>query len=383
MTQILGIQRRMVELGRIRTGDRGGTNRAPRKLSNFRLTSASRPLLEAAARIYGGTVRAWQDGPDDGLWELLTETDVLDIMVPPVITAYSQSYEVWDAGGCTVRCDGRWESIAGAPCSHGIEHEGMKVTTRVSVILPKLPGLGTWRLETHGWNAAATLPASLDLLIQAGQRNQWLPATLRLEPRTQKTRVNGKPQTRKFSVPVIDIAGFTFEEMVALGSGSTEYEALPEGLPVQPGPSRPRGMVGRPELPPAPELPAEAQAFSRPVERAFPVEQPAVQEASAAGPVADQETVAVDTQQRRDGEPIQGAPGPSDSGSAPTATVSPIGRLALFREIKTLGLPEQAVVDRAATLYPDVPPKDLSDDQRGEVLASLRADPPTVAMGLS
>lgn len=368
---ILGVQRRMTEIGRIRTGDRGGTNRAPRKLTKFRLTSASRPTLEAAARLYGGTVKAWQDGPDDGLWELFTETDVLDIMVPPVITAYSQSYEVWDAGGCTVRCDGRWESIQGEPCSHGVEHEGMKVTTRVSVILPKLPGLGTWRLETHGWNAAATLPASLDLLIQAGQRNQWLPATLRLEPRTQKTRVNGKPQTRRFVVPVIDIAGFTFEEMVALGAGS-DYAELPSVLPAEPGPSRPKGMVGRPELPPPVELPAEAEAFTRPVERAFPVEQPAVQEEPA------EPSVAADRTEEAAGvaETVEAA-----AASAPgSAAAVPIGRLKLYAAIKELGIPEQAVVDRASDLYPGVAPKDLTDEQRGHVLAALKSDP--VAMGL-
>lgn len=357
MTQILGVQRRMVELGRIRTGDRGGTNRAPRKLSKFRLTSASRPLLEAAARVYGGTVRAWQDGPDDGLWELLTETDVLDIMVPPVITAYSQSYEVWDAGGCSVRCDGRWESIAGEPCSHGIEHDGMKVTTRVSVILPKLPGLGTWRLETHGWNAAATLPASLDLLIQAGQRSTWLPATLRLEPRTQKTRVNGKPQTRKFSVPVIDIAGLTFEEMVALGSGTDDYVALPDGLPAQPGPSRPNPSlrVDRPELPEPPALPPQAAAFSGPVARPFPDEQPAVTEASAEPPVVAEAATA----------------GPDE-----LAPPAPLGRLAFLEAIRVAGISQEDAVKRSEEMYPGVQPKGLTDEQRGVLWADLVASLP-------
>ena len=63
--------------------------------------------------MYGGQVRAWQGAPDDGYWELYTDTDALDIMVPPVMSAYSQLYEVWDAGGCTLRCDGAWAYVFG------------------------------------------------------------------------------------------------------------------------------------------------------------------------------------------------------------------------------------------------------------------------------
>src|SRR4029077_10632451 len=146
--------------------------------------------------------------------------DALDIMVPPVMNAYSQLYEIWDAGGCTLRCDGTWEAIAGEPCSHG-DHEGMTVKTRVSVILPKLPGLGTWRLETHGWNAAATMPAALDLLIQAGKTG-WLPAILRLDQQSSKKKLPGpngqlRSQSFRYVVPVIDIIGFTFAELFAAG----------------------------------------------------------------------------------------------------------------------------------------------------------------------
>lgn len=228
----INVQRRLTELGRIRLGDKGGKGQ-PQKLNKFRLTSASRPILEAAARMYGGTVRAWQGAPDDGMWELYTDTDALDIMVPPVVSAYSQLYEIWDAGGCTLRCDGAWESIAQEPCSHDHTPEGLgpdgkewRVTTRVSVILPKLPGLGTWRLETHGWNAAATLPAALDMLAHASARG-WLPAILRLEQQSSKKKVPGangemRSQTFRYVVPVIDIIGVTFAELLVSGSADAE-----------------------------------------------------------------------------------------------------------------------------------------------------------------
>ena len=77
---ILTLQRRLRELGRIRTGVKvaasNGKSR-PAKLETFRLTSASRGLLDAAAEIYGGDVRAWPEG--DG-WELVTKVDALDIV---------------------------------------------------------------------------------------------------------------------------------------------------------------------------------------------------------------------------------------------------------------------------------------------------------------
>jgi hypothetical protein len=124
MSQIIGVQRRMMELGRIRLGDKADSG-APRKLSKFRLTSASRALLEAAAELYGGTVQDWQGAPDDGYFELYTDTDTLDIILPPVFSdrdgsptlPYSQAYELWSGGGCQRRCDGATEPSQGSRAS--------------------------------------------------------------------------------------------------------------------------------------------------------------------------------------------------------------------------------------------------------------------------
>jgi len=288
-TRGLAVQRRLVEIGRIRLGQKG-TRGEPKKLEKFRLTSASRPVLEAAARLYGGTVRAWQGAPDEGMWELLTETAAIDVMVPPVMNAYSQFYEVWDAGGCTVRCDGHWESIAEEPCTHG-DHSDLapngqpwKVTTRVSVIMPKLPGLGVWRLETHGWNAAATLPSSLDLIGAAGK---WIPAQIRLEQRSSRTRdeKSGRVLVRRFVVPVLDIQGLSFAELLAAGAESDDYTstavalppvaAAPRALPAPAvGPHRPPASqrVARPELAPEVELEDVAAPFAIEPAKPFPEE---------------------------------------------------------------------------------------------------------------
>jgi hypothetical protein len=287
----LAVQRRLVELGRIRLGQKGSRGE-PKKLEKFRLTSASREVLEAAARLYGGTVRSWQGAPDEGMWELYTETAALDVMVPPVMNAYSQYYEVWDAGGCTLRCDGFWESIAEEPCSHG-DHSDLapngqpwKVTTRVSVILPNLPGLGVWRLETHGWNAAATLPSSLDLIGAAGK---WIPAQIRLEQRSSRTRdeKTNRVLVRRFVVPVLDIQGMSFAALLAAGQASDDYtspavslpprDVAPRALPAPAvGPHRPAysQKVDRPELAPEPPLEDEAAPFVIEATKPFPDEAP-------------------------------------------------------------------------------------------------------------
>jgi recombination directionality factor gp3-like protein len=109
MSPVYGIQRRMRELGRIRTGDqvpdKNGKARA-HMLETFRLTSADAGILQLAAQAYGGEVRPWEGGPADGLFELYTDRSSIAIAVPPSEEPYSQWYELWSAGGCQRRCNG-------------------------------------------------------------------------------------------------------------------------------------------------------------------------------------------------------------------------------------------------------------------------------------
>lgn len=257
---LVGLQRRFMELGRIRLGDRGPKG-APRKLTHFRLTSASRALLEAAASVYGGKVREWQDAPDEGVFELYTEASELDIILPPVFSdrdgsptlPYSQSYEMWSGGGCVRRCDGETEVLSGKPCACG-EARGTdpkttcQITTRLNVMLPKLPGLGVWRLESRGWNAASLLPGTLDLLLLAASQQRFIPAVLRLEQRTSKKG----GQTRKFVVPVVDLPEFRIGEVLERGLVSATQPLAING----PAPAPPR-----PELPAGQDPPAEPERF--------------------------------------------------------------------------------------------------------------------------
>jgi hypothetical protein len=166
----------------------------PVKLKTFRLTSNDRKVLDAAAALYGGKVGAWTDAPDEGMWQLTTEASELDILVPRSLRSVSQAWELWQGGTCERRCDGVVEELSGRRASAGPSaartDEFCDIVTRLSVILPRLPGLGVWRLDTGGWNAASTIPSTLDLLL-ALDPGRWCrrscgPSRRRARPATRR-----------------------------------------------------------------------------------------------------------------------------------------------------------------------------------------------------
>lgn len=273
MTRPIDVQRTLVEVGRIRLGVRvefrardGSTKTRPDKIDTWRLTSASRPRLEAAAAIYGGEVRPWQGAPDEGYWELLTTSREMRILLPPSLTAYTQAYELWDAGGCARRCDGRTEVLSGSPCLCDPQARECRILTRVSVMLRDLPGLGRWRLDTHGWNAATKLTATLDLAAQFSP-GQWIPAVLmavaksrriRVDASGQRVRTGGKAQTLRWVEPEIDIPEFTPGQVI---EGQAVIAAPPPASLVAGGRDHRRDRVERPSLPAGPPPPSAPEAF--------------------------------------------------------------------------------------------------------------------------
>src|SRR5262245_21384901 len=228
----------MVEAGRIRAGEKGAKGE-PRKLDKWRLTSKDNERLLAAQELWGGTVVGWRENE----WELRTETASLPIMLLPG-HAPTTWYELWSKGGCQRRCDGQHEVISDSVCLCGEERE-CKPYTRLSVLLPDLPGIGSWLLTTTGWNAAAELAGAADLLQRAAAQGVLIPARLRLEQRVQV--IGG--QTRRFAVPVIDI-DVSFRELLG-GQGALvppSRGALPSGyVPIagngSTGPSLAEGLT--------------------------------------------------------------------------------------------------------------------------------------------
>jgi hypothetical protein len=195
MSPILDLQKRLVELGRIRQGtttpgtsSSGRTFNRPVKLDTWRLTSRDRTLVDAAAGLYGGEPQPWRDGAE---WEVITETDQLDILVIPGQTL-SQWWETWGqpngkgAVSCLRRCDG-YEQTDGSPCACPADYDerrelagegkACKPITRLSVVLPRLPGIGQWRLEARGFNAAKEVAAATGLIERASHDGDHVPGS--------------------------------------------------------------------------------------------------------------------------------------------------------------------------------------------------------------
>lgn len=234
------INRRFTEVGRIRLGDKiaittrkGEPGTAPRKLTKFRVTSPAEDLLLRVAEIYGGEVVPWDEAPTGKgtQHQLYVEAETLDVMVPPgqVLT---QSYELWSNGGCDRRCNGAVQQDGGACVCPVTDPDAMSegrkakpkpttcaLTTRLSVWLPKVPGIGVWRLESHGWYAANELPGAAEMLSLASEAGRPLPAVLRIASRVVKR--DGK--TNQFIVPQLEPA-VTVTSLMALGRGEITPE---------------------------------------------------------------------------------------------------------------------------------------------------------------
>ncbi len=229
---IIGLQRRLVEVGRIRMGEKNEKGH-PTRLDSWKLTSRDQLRLTAAAKAFGGEVREWKDHP--GQYELHTEVDSLPILLMPG-QALSQHYELWSGGGCKRRCDGETEQLTDGACLCNPENRECKPHTRLNVLLPDVAGIGAWRLDTQGYYAATELSGTVDLLEVATMRGVLLPARLRIDQRV----VLRDGQTKRFPVPTLDIDVRPLEmhaitqaavegEVANLPSGYRPVAALPSG----------------------------------------------------------------------------------------------------------------------------------------------------------
>jgi hypothetical protein len=209
-------QRRLRERGRIRIGysttnERG--KKIPHKLDRFRFTSVDRATIEQVAAVYGGQAKPWKDGGRSE-WEVVTDATELAVVFITGGVSFSQSREQWQGGFLVRMCDGETAHVparAGRfrtePCSCDLDGEPVcKKTTHLGLILPHLPGLGVWRLVTHGQNAAEELAGNVELIESAFAAGlHRVQARLTIEFREKRRIVDDKPVVRKFPVPVLDL----------------------------------------------------------------------------------------------------------------------------------------------------------------------------------
>jgi hypothetical protein len=206
---IIDIQRRLAEAGRIRIGEqieiksgKSAGKKRPARLGAFRLTSSNERSLQSLAKTYGGEVKPWADAPVGTQWELFTDADELNVLVPPSSMSFSQWYELWSGGGCQRRCDGQRNSILESECICDPEDRECKPHTRLSVMLAELPTSGMWRLDTQGYYAASELSGAFELaqMVSTATGASILRGHLRLEQREVK---RPDQPSNKFVVPVL------------------------------------------------------------------------------------------------------------------------------------------------------------------------------------
>jgi len=377
MSPILDLQQRLQEVGRIRMGEKVATKsggKRPGRLAHFRLTSRDATRLEAAAAVYGGTVQPWAERA--GEHELYTEADQLRVIIIPG-QALSQWWELWSGGGCTRRCDGFHEVLSDGPCLCKAEYDdkadqatnekACKATTRLAVLLPDVPGIGHWRLETHSYYAAVELAAANHLIEEATRRGALLPARLRID---QRKKVAGGTTT-PYPVPVLDL-DVSADDLLQLGPAAAEGEVVqlpqlppapaqaPEGHTPVPdaargGTSLQAGLAGvsGPPTPPAPRSnaaeqlgvptppPAATAPLPGPDEDPPPVQQALIGEGAAQAkaseePQAPPEPPAPEAGGGEPNEPVAAAAAPPVAADAAAASPPPSTTMANQRQRRLL-----------------------------------------------
>lgn len=265
---LLDIQRRGQQIGRLRIGQQvprkdNPNKMRPARLDTFRFTTQSKVAADAIAELYGGTVKGWNNE-----FEVITGQSAIAVTVPPRDQVVSQWYEMWNAGGAIRRCDSRVEQISGKAClcphaadptdTAEVERQALervrlskmnppqacKPVTRISVMIPDLPGLGVFRLDTHSYYAAVEIGDAAELMQKAREQGVFLPAVLRIEHRQ---RVAGG-ETKRFPVPVLEVMA-TFRQ---IASGQLEAGGLAAQLPPPPAEQRRAITSGKPTQNPTP-----------------------------------------------------------------------------------------------------------------------------------
>jgi hypothetical protein len=228
-TPIHELEGQLATVGRIRAGRKTRTRSgkvAPQAINAFRFTSSDESSLHQVAEIYGGSVRPWTDNSSPDRFELYSDASEIRVALPR--NALTQWYELWEGGGCQRRCDGITCTLmqgAGQDGNEPLEAECLcarrgvvdcKKKSRLSVLLPEVRLLGTWRYDTTSDIAGSELKAAVEL-IEAIQAQGIQRAVMRLVER----RARGK--RRQFTIASLGLD----ESLDGLIAGAGRVAALP------------------------------------------------------------------------------------------------------------------------------------------------------------
>lgn len=217
---LLDMQARMATIGRIRhgyseqvTGRSGRLVMKPVKHDKLIFTSGSKRLVEAAADRYGGDVEPW-DNRGLSQWRVFTDVDSVMVSVPKIGDPVDSWYEWWRGGECIHKCDSRTDQKTGKACvctpdpvqrhllSKSNPPQACGIKTRISLVLADLPDIGTWRMDTGSFNAAAEMLGKVQIMQHFRDTEDILiPAQLRLDKRSDVK----DGQTRRYIVPVLEL----------------------------------------------------------------------------------------------------------------------------------------------------------------------------------
>lgn len=253
----------LAEVGRIRLGRKDPDKRFPDRHETFRLTSRDEALVNAAAELYGGKPGPWTpqgDGPPQ--FEVLTRATVLPVYVPR--QNIDPWLEQWGKGVCKRRCDGAVEQKTGDACLCDAEKladkdpNRCKPTVRVQLMLAELPGLTTWRLDSHGRYACGQLAQLAPLFASVPMP---VPAKLTLTKISQRV---WDPAERKVNaldrwVPAIIIDAVTSQQLAVGGDALTQALSAAGGVTALSTGGRERLAIGGAPPAPAPAVPKPAE----------------------------------------------------------------------------------------------------------------------------
>jgi hypothetical protein len=263
---IRDLQVRSVRVGRCRAGQK--VQGQPSRLDTFRFTSPAEHLIEEIAALYGGKMVVWGDSPRNKQWEVVTDAAMIPVFIPP--QKVDPFYEQWGKDVCVRRCDGFHDTIHDVPCDCNPERRKCKPTTRVSLMLADVPGLGVWGLESHGIYFAGEMVQLFDTI--QGVRVP-LPARLLLENRVSKQydRVSKRVVVKDYNVPVLLLDGVT-SRVVQVGTDAVsqalalgrEQQALAAQERAAIEPLRATAIEAAPATaPPAPNIPKALEAIAK------------------------------------------------------------------------------------------------------------------------